>query len=303
MYSGFLFLQRFYNEFAKNEYLFCYKLIYFSMKSNMYYQSINGQQGQHISTNNRGLAYGDGVFTTAKVVSGKIQLLAVHIERLIMSCEKLNIALPDMNKIITELTETAQRFELSVAKVIITSGDGGRGYSRQGCLTSNIIISFHPFPTHYDALQQQGIHLGVSSLKLGVSPLTAGIKHLNRLEQVLIRQELDNRSEDDLLVLNCFDNIIEASAANVFWLKNDIWYTPQLTESGVEGLMRNHILQCSNNKRKITVINAKLSALDNIDAMFICNSVMGIVPVRQFQNNTLALTPCHDISTYIQDVM
>jgi len=273
------------------------------MKSNMYYQSINGQQEQQISTNNRGLAYGDGVFTTAKVLNGKIQLLTAHIERLITSCKKLNIAQPDMNKIITELTETAQRFELSVVKVIITTGDGGRGYSRHGCSTSNVIISFHSFPEHYLAWQQQGIHLGVSSLKLGVSPLTAGIKHLNRLEQVLIRQELDCRSEDDLLVLNCFDNIIEASAANVFWLKNDIWYTPQLTDSGVEGLMRNHILQGCSNKRKIVVINAKLSALENIDAMFICNSVMGIMPIRQFQNNTLALTPCHDISTYIQDVM
>jgi 4-amino-4-deoxychorismate lyase len=208
-----------------------------------------------------------------------------------------------MNKVMTELTDTAQRFPLSVAKVIITSGDGGRGYSRQGCLTSKVIITFHPFPEYYAALQQQGIHLGVSSLKIGVNPLTAGIKHLNRLEQVLIRQELDNRDEDDLLVLNCLDNIVEASAANIFWLKNNIWHTPQLTESGVEGLMRNHILQSCSNKRKIIVVNEKLSTLDGIEAMFICNSVMGILPVRQFQNKALALTPCYDISKYIQDVM
>jgi 4-amino-4-deoxychorismate lyase len=269
----------------------------------MYYQSINGQQDRHLSVNNRGLAYGDGVFTTAKIVDGKVQFLSAHVDRLINSCNKLNIAFPDMNKIIAELTKTAQRFELAVAKVIITAGDGGRGYSRQGCLVGNVIITFHDFPEHYASLEQKGIHLGVSASKIGVSPLIAGIKHLNRLEQVIIRQELDNRSEDDLLVLNCLDNVIEASAANVFWFKNNIWYTPKLNESGVEGLMRNHILHSCSNHCEIKVVNAKLLALDSIDAMFICNSVMGVMPVRQFENQKLSLTPCHDVTKILQDVM
>ncbi|MBA6262391.1 MAG: aminodeoxychorismate lyase [Colwellia sp.] len=272
------------------------------MKPNMYYQSINGQAEQHLSINNRGLAYGDGVFTTAKVVNGHVALLSAHIERLTRSCETLNIPLPDMDDVTRELIAVAQRYALSVAKIIITMGDGGRGYSRQGCLTSNVIITFHDFPKHYADMQQQGIHLGVSSLKLGVNPLLSGIKHLNRLEQVLIRQEVDNREEDDLLVLNYFDDIIEASAANVFWLKDNCWYTPQLNESGVEGLMRNHILQCCNNDRKIIVVKEKLLGLKDIDAMFICNSVMGIMPIRQFQNQPLALIPCHEMTKFIQDV-
>jgi 4-amino-4-deoxychorismate lyase len=268
----------------------------------MYYQSINGQTEQHLPINNRGLAYGDGVFTTAKVLDGEVELLAAHIERLKRSCEALNISLPDMNTVTTELIAIAKRFELSVVKIIITAGDGGRGYSRQGCLTSNVIISFHAFPQHYTSMQEVGIHLGVSSLKLGISPLLSGIKHLNRLEQVLIRQEVDNRAEDDLLVLNYFDNIIESSAANIFWLQNKIWYTPQLNESGVKGLMRNYILQTCSNHYKIAIVKEKLSALNNIDAMFICNSVMGIVPVRQFENRKLSLTPCHEMAQFIQDV-
>lgn len=268
----------------------------------MYYQSINGQAEQHLSINNRGLAYGDGVFTTAKVLDGKVEQLAAHIERLTTSCETLNIALPDMTTVTNELITVAKRYRLSVAKVIITAGDGGRGYSRQGCQTSNVIITFHPFPEHYAGLQQQGLHLGVSSLQLGISPLLSGIKHLNRLEQVLIRQEVDNRAEDDLLVLNYFDNIVEASAANVFWLKNKTWYTPELKESGVDGLMRNHILQTTGNYCKIEIVNVKLAALVNIEAMFICNSVMGIMPVRQFQHQKLALMPCRDMAKFIEDI-
>jgi 4-amino-4-deoxychorismate lyase len=273
------------------------------MKTHMYYQSINGEQEQHLLINNRGLAYGDGVFTTAKVINGKVQFLSAHIERLINSCNKLNISLPDFSIIIDELTEAAQTYKLSVAKIIITAGDGGRGYSRQGCSTSNVIITFHAFPEHYLLLQQKGIHLGVSTLKIGINPLTAGIKHLNRLEQVLIRQELDNRIEDDLLVLNYLENVIEATAANVFWYKNNTWHTPKLDESGVEGLMRNQIIQNCSNHFEINLVNAKLSALDCIEAMFICNSVMGVMPVREFESQKLSLAPCYDIAELLQDVM
>jgi 4-amino-4-deoxychorismate lyase len=269
----------------------------------MHYHSINGAQQDSLSIKDRGLAYGDGVFTTAKVVQGKIQFLSEHLERLTNNCGKLSIALPDIDKIKAELKLVAQRFELCVAKVIITAGEGGRGYSRQGCETSNVIISFHTFPEHYLTWQQQGINIGVAQFRLGLNPLLAGIKHLNRLEQVLIRQELDNRDEDDLLVLNCTGHIIEASAANVFWLKNKVWYTPQLTESGIAGLMRQHILETLNNDKDkgVEVIAAKITMLDNIDAMFICNSVMNIVPVSQFQENKMSLAPSQLMAKRIQE--
>jgi len=269
----------------------------------MYYHSINGVQHDSISITDRGLAYGDGVFTTAKVVQGKIQLLSEHLERLTKNCDKLSIPLPDIDKIKRELKVAAQRFELCVAKVIITAGEGGRGYSRDGCETSTVIISFHAFPEHYLTWQQQGIYLGVAQFKLGLNPFLVGIKHLNRLEQVLIRQELDSREEDDLLVLNCSENIIEASAANIFWLKNNTWYTPNIVESGISGLMRQHILKTLNNDKSkaIEIIEAKITMVDNIEAMFICNSVMNIVPVSQFQGRKLALAPSRVVANRIQE--
>ncbi len=269
----------------------------------MHYHSINGVQHDSISITDRGLAYGDGVFTTAKVVQGKIQFLSEHLERLTQNCNKLSIALPDIDKIKRELKAVAQRFELCVAKVIITAGEGGRGYSRQGCDTSTVIISFHAFPEHYFTWQQQGINLGIAQFKLGLNPLLAGIKHLNRIEQVLIRQELDSRKEDDLLVLNCDENIIEASAANIFWLKNNTWYTPKIVESGISGLMRQHILETLHNDKNkaVEIIEGKITILDNIEAMFICNSVMNIVPVSQFQDKKLALAPSRLVAKRIQE--
>ncbi|NQZ23790.1 MAG: aminodeoxychorismate lyase [Colwellia sp.] len=269
----------------------------------MYYHSINGVQSDSISIADRGLAYGDGVFTTAKVVQGKIQFLSEHLERLTTNCHKLSISVPDIDKIKGEVKAVAQRFELCVAKIIITAGEGGRGYSRQGCEKSTVIISFHAFPEHYLTWQQQGINLGLAKFKLGISPLLSGIKHLNRLEQVLIRQELDKRNEDDLLVLNCAENIIEASAANIFWFKNNTWYTPKIVESGISGLMRHHVLDTLNNdkKKSVEIIEAKITILDNIEAMFICNSVMNIVPVSHFQEKKLALAPSRLVVNRIQE--
>ena len=250
----------------------------------MYYQSVNGKQEQYISITNRGLAYGDGVFTTAKVFNGKVQLLTAHLERLTDSCQKLNIVLPDLDKVIVELIDVAQRFELAVLKVIITAGEGGRGYSRKGCSSSMVIISFHPFPEHYHLWQEQGVVLGLSNFKLGLNPSLGGLKHLNRLEQVMIRRELDQKPEDDLSVTDINGHIVETSCANIFWLKAEKYYTPDLSESGVIGLVRNTILE---NMPDTHIVKTKINNLENIEAMFICNSVMGIVPVRRFLNRNL----------------
>lgn len=255
----------------------------------MYYCSINGQQDSKLGLNDRGLAYGDGVFTTAKVFDGQVCHLIQHLHRLTSSCNKLDITLPDMTFLEQELIENAKQYSCAVVKVIITAGQGGRGYARQSALSSNVIVSFSSFPAHYLDWQEKGISIGISEFQLGINPSLAGIKHLNRLEQVLIRKELDARTEDDLLVTNCNDHIVEASSSNVFWLKNDTWYTPKLVDSGVAGLKRQQILDKLTNSHKIEQVSATVDALDNIDAMVVTNSVMGIVPVHTFNEKMLSL--------------
>jgi len=106
------------------------------------------------------------------------------------------------------------------------------------------------------------------------------------LEQVLVRQELDCKQEDDLLVTNINGDIVETSCANIFWVQAGKYYTPDLSQSGVEGLVRNFVLK---NIPGIHIVKMKLAALNDAEAMFICNSVMGIVPVRRYQNRDLNL--------------
>jgi 4-amino-4-deoxychorismate lyase len=116
--------------------------------------------------------------------------------------------------------------------------------------------------------------------------MLGNIKHLNRLEQVLIRQELDHRDEDEILVTNINGLVIETSGANVFWLTNDKLYTPNISHSGVAGLMRAKILS---NRPNTIIKDFTLEDLQQVQAMFICNSVMGIVPIKIFNGKLLSI--------------
>ncbi len=252
----------------------------------MLYCSIDGQQQELLSVKNRGFSYGDGLFTTAKIVNGKVEMLPQHLQRLIDGCEQLNIPAINFDQLRQELKQVASSFTKAVIKVVITSGEGGRGYSRLGVGPATVVISVTAFPEHYDNWQQTGINLATSKLQLGLNPMLTGIKHLNRLEQVLIRQELDQRSEDDLLVTNINDHIIETSCANIFWLIDERLYSPKIISSGVAGLMRAALLE----KLPNTVIkDFVLADLQQAQAMFICNSVMGIVPIKRFNGKLLAV--------------
>jgi len=265
----------------------------------MYFQSINGKKTCEISSNDRGLAYGDGLFTTAKVINGKIELLSQHIDRLVNGCKRINILNVDFNALETELITITKTYDLAVLKVIVTAGEGGRGYSRSSIGQPNIIIKISEFPIKYNQWQSRGITLAEANTSLGINPLLAGLKHLNRLEQVLIRAELDKTTFDDLLVFDIDGHVIETSCANVFWFKDNELLTPKLTRSGVAGILRDQILQ---KYPKTKIIQAKHTDLENIQAMFITNSIMGIVPVAYYCLTPLNVEQVHQFKHQLANI-
>ena len=247
------------------------------------------QHSLTVTISERALAYGDGLFTTAKIASGEVQLLSQHLQRLTDGITLLGIDV-SLDGLSERLAILAKDYQLAVLKVLITAGEGGRGYSRQGCSNAKVIITIHPFPEHYLAWQAKGIKVGDAATHIGINPMLAGIKHLNRLEQVLVRKELDKRHEDDLLVSHCLGDIVEASAGNVFWLNkgDNHWYTPDLSAAGVNGLMRQQLLSQIEN---VQVVKQQTLNAEALISMLVCNSVMGIVPVSHYQGVPLALAP------------
>jgi len=256
----------------------------------MKFCSVNGIETNTIAINDRALAYGDGTFTTAKVVNGLVIFLSEHVKRLMQTCQTLNIKPPSEQDLVRQIKVAAQGNELAVLKVIITAGQGGRGYSRKG-LSNNatsVIISISAFPLHYKKQAVEGITLGNSQQLLSVSPMLAGLKHLNRLEQVLIKTELEQRCEDELVIANYLGQVIEASSSNIFYFFADKLYTPDLSLSGVDGIMRQLILF---HNPQITIYPTSFSDLSKANSIFICNSLMGIIPVKAYNERLLDLTP------------
>lgn len=257
-------------------------------ESIMLYSSVNYVPINNIPLNDRGLAFGDGVFSTAKIINGSVAHLDKHMQRLQTACQRIAIIKINWQQLEGELIKLAKGYQRACLKVIISAGESQRGYSRVGGQGANIIITVSNFPSHYDAWEQKGISVGISSIKLGLNPLLAGLKHLNRLEQVLIRAELDALPFDDVLVTDINGDIIETNCANVFWLADGQWHTPKLDNAGVNGIIRDRILV---QNPAIIESNYPMESLDNVEAMFISNSLHGIIGVHTFDGRKLNLEP------------
>ncbi|RDV27421.1 aminodeoxychorismate lyase [Alteromonas aestuariivivens] len=231
------------------------------------------------SINDRAANYGDGVFTTMAVDQGRVALFRRHLDRLQHDSAKLGISF-DAEALAAQIRSHATDMQHGVLKVLLSAGEGGRGYARSAQCSSGIFITRHMLPEHYNQWRQSGIQVDVSSLKLARQPALAGLKHLNRLEQVLIKRELANSTAQDAIVCDQQGCVVETSAANLFWLRDGIWYTPELSDCGVAGVMRGFLLDWfANSGVTVEVGRYSLSQLGQAQAVMLCNALMQIVPV------------------------
>lgn len=241
---------------------------------------INGQQQQQINIADRAFQYGDGCFTTMAFRNERLEFFDAHINRLKLACKTLYIDFVKWSELESCILGSLKTHADCVVKVIITRGIGGRGYSPEGAISPSFIITHHTIPAHYVTWQTNGIKLTISPIELACQPLLAGIKHLNRLEQVLVKQALVNTGYDDAVVCDTQQIIIESSVGNLFWYKNNVWYTSDLSGSGVNGVMRQCVLAVMQQKGKeCLVVKHNASVLFSAQEMFVCNSLMMLVPV------------------------
>ncbi|WP_225759068.1 MULTISPECIES: aminodeoxychorismate lyase [unclassified Leclercia] len=244
---------------------------------------INGIPQETLPASDRAIQFGDGCFTTARIVAGQVCLLDAHLQRLQQACEKLLIPFVEWAALQREMVELARGNDRGVLKVIISRGSGGRGYSAANCLHPTRLLSVSAWPVHYDGWRREGITLELSPVRLGRNPQLAGIKHLNRLEQVLIRTHLEQTDADEALVLDSEGFITECCAANLFWRQGKDVFTPRLDQAGVNGLMRQFCLQqLAHSGYRVVDVHAREAALAEVDEMVVCNALMPVVPVRQY---------------------
>lgn len=250
---------------------------------------INGQKQKAISARDRGLSFGDGFFTTMKICHGTVLLLDRHIDRITDSAAQLGIEPLPVEPIIDFLTQQAQQIHQGGLKLVVTRGLGGQGYQPPKACQPSWIVSQFELPSHYEALQKRGISLGVSPVRLAAGHCYSRLKTLNRLEQVAIKRQLAESNEDDLICLDLFGNLVEASAANLFWRKGESVYTPDLAYAGIDGLVRQQIIaQLKERGQRVEIGSYPLDELTWADEIFITNCLMPILPVRQFNGRVLS---------------
>ena len=241
---------------------------------------INGVVQDTLAANDRATHFGDGCFTTARIQQGQVALLDAHLQRLQTTCEKLHIPFNDWLTLSEEMQRLARPHAQGVLKVTLTRGVGGRGYSAAGCVSPTRILSFSPYPAHYARWREEGITLTQSPVPLGRNSWLAGLKHLNRLEQVLIRSHLEQTDADEALVLDSEGWVTECCAANLFWRKRNVVYTPRLDQAGVNGIMRQFCIRLlAQSSYQLVEVQASLEESLQADEMVICNALMPVMPV------------------------
>ena len=248
---------------------------------------INGQEQNTVSALDRGLHYGDGVFETMRVCDNQVQLWEYHWNRLQQGCQRLRITLAEKNIIEQEILLLSEKNNKHVIKLIMTRGEGQRGYRfSKDCNSTRIIISY-PWVDYPATYHTKGVSVRYCETILSENKQLAGIKHLNRLEQVLARNEWEDEYQEGLM-LTSSGHVVDGTMSNVFAVKNNILYTPDITYCGVAGVMRTTIIKLAK-ELNIQVVE-KIITPDELaiaDEIFLTNSLFGIWPVREIAKVSL----------------
>lgn len=239
---------------------------------------VNGQppadSSGAITHDDRGLNYGDGLFETAVLRSGAVRFLQAHLLRLREGCERLRIEYPGDESLQADIRSVGTSQSDGVIKIVVTRGSGGRGYRPASNMRSTRIVTLHPLPA---ANPSAGIAARWCDTRLSRNPALAGMKHLNRLEQVLAQLEWNDAQIGEGLMLDTEGELVCATASNVFIGRNDTLFTPDLRYCGVRGVMRGQVLRAAG-KLGIAVSEEPLwpRDLDDATEIFVTNAVRGI---------------------------
>ncbi len=228
----------------------------------------------------RSNTFGDGVFETMLVTGGQVHLLDRHLHRLAIGLERLGIVCSteivqaDINKALSHLSiNSASNPSTHILKFVISRGSSVFGYGSNDLSINRLVL----LKRHLSS-EALGLQLMVCDTRLGLQPALAGIKHCNRLEQVLAKKEVEREGFDDGLMLDQAGNIIETTSANVFILEAGQLVTPPIIDCGVAGVMREYVID----QLDIPVIEDTISLerLCKSDGLILTNSVRGLMIVQ-----------------------
>lgn len=251
---------------------------------------IDGESASLDWATDRGLAYGDGVFETIALHHGELLRLDAHLSRLQRGCSALGFGCPDRSLITSDCIRLARELDRGVLKIIITRGSGGRGYRPPASPKPRRIITLNPWPVFAESVD--GVKTWICAHRLSSNRVTAGLKHLNRLDQVLASREWPSEEFFEGLMLDTNNQLIEGIRSNLFIVIDGCVHTPLLDECGVDGIIRGEVLRwCAKHDVALHERRIGLDDLARADEIFLTNSIIGIRSVATVTGTSVALEP------------
>lgn len=247
---------------------------------------INGVFADYISVSDRGLQYGDGIFETIACQKGQPQFCAQHLQRMQLGANKLAIDYPGDEAMLSDI---AMLFEKKpgndcVIKLIVTRGQGERGYRSPVPQHVTRIAQLSDWPQALQQNTHQAVNLCLCRHTVSSNSALAGLKHLNRLDNVIARNEWNDEYYEGLLSDES-GHLVEGTMSNIFFVRKKVLLTPMLDTAGVDGVIRQQIISIAS-EQGIACEQSHIhkKSIHNMDEAFICNSLIGITPVSRIDD-------------------
>jgi 4-amino-4-deoxychorismate lyase len=246
---------------------------------------------QQLDWQERALHYGDGLFETLLKLDGGIALWQDHYQRLKKGCERLRIPLIDEQRLAQLLAEQTGDMDTAVIKIIVSRGIGGRGLGLPEQNQASVFILKYPYKALNEA--QLSLNVSICETRLPINRNLAGLKHLNRLDYVLAAIEIDKQDNQDEGILCDSDGyLVEGVISNLFFVNNDVVCTPGLEHAGVEGVMRQRVIEhLQQQDIPVNIGRFYPELLLQASECFMCNSVQGIRPIQSIDQQLFESGP------------
>lgn len=256
---------------------------------------IDGSAASCVDGGDRGLAYGDGLFETIAMVDGRVLALDQHLERFERDAARLGLRAPSRASVLDDIRRLTNGRDRGVLKVILTRGSGGRGYRSPVAQCERRITTLHAWPEI--VVPERGLCAFICKHPLSINPLTAGIKHLNRLDQVLASRSWPADDPFEGLMMDPDGGLVEGTRSNVFLVRNGTLATPLLERSGVAGIVRAALIALAKTQG-ITVDVRRIAAaeIDLADELFVTNSIIGVRSIARLSGDRPRIFSAHAVA-------
>jgi 4-amino-4-deoxychorismate lyase len=248
---------------------------------------VDGRPAESVPVDDRGLLYGDHLFETIAVQDGRAPLWSGHWARLVRGCQMLGLTVPDEQQVLSECLGLSPPDAAVVIRLTLTRGSGGRAYFPLEPPKCRRIVQVRAWPSGLEQQQSEGMVLVTSSVRMATGSMLAGLKHGNRLEQVVAARACARAGADEALVFDVQDRLVEGIMSNVIVELGDRAVVPE-SGGGVDGVG----LAWLRSQPGVDIESVRLDADDvrSASGIMMINSVAGIRPASLLDNRPLGIS-------------